>query len=136
MLSRYLFGAAALLLAVGVALTPAQEARKRGKITIGQLEKCDLEKGAILVKLMKNGKEGDESPATEYQVNEDTVFVVNNGKGQKSTVFKTKKDFNTPEFKDKFKQGALVAVWLDPDGKVARRVVTNGQPKKPRKPAD
>jgi len=131
MLRKFVCAAVGLVLVGGVALAAEEKAeakKPRGKLVFGKLLKCDADKGIICV-MVKKSKD-DEGTKMEYKINEDTKFVAGSGGGEKPLTF-TKGDFGKDEFKAKFKEGVIVVVILDDEGKIARRVTT-GLRRKPK----
>jgi hypothetical protein len=121
---------ATLALAVLASWAPAQDRdgkRTKGKMVLGKLVKCDPEKHMISVTIKKRDT-GEDVPM-EYSFEDDTPFVVNKARGEKSTVFRGKADLQKDEFKDRFKEGVLVGILLDGEGKTALRVITDGRRK-------
>jgi hypothetical protein len=107
--------AVVLVLVAGVGLAEEKKGAKKGKAVLGKLVKCEGGKICVMVK--------DEK--MEYAVTDETKFQIGKGKGEKPEVL-TNKD----EIKEKFKEGIVVALRLDEEGKTAISVTAVARKKK------
>jgi hypothetical protein len=108
MLRNLLCAAVALVVVAGTGLA---EEKKKTNAVFGKLVKCDAAKGTICV-MVKKSKE-DEGTKTEYKLTEDTKFLLG----------RAKEPVAKDEIKEKFKEGTMVYVLLDDEGKTAKSVI-------------
>jgi hypothetical protein len=109
---RKLVSAVVVLVLIAVVGT-AQEKKGRPAGSRGKIVKFDVDKGVLTV-LVKKSRE-DEGTKTDFTITKDTKFQMGAGRGKEPTAVTSPE-----EIKEKFKEGGVVRLTLDVDGKTVK----------------